>query len=139
MITHKQIIKTARKYIDVPWEHQGRSYFGVDCLGLLVLVAKELKFNPIDVIDYSMFYNPKLLIKGFLNNGCRKIAISNAVSGDMVLINVGKAPMHVGILSWKDNVRHIIHSYRPAKFVREEEVYPMLKKRFFISFAYPGL
>ncbi len=135
----RQIVEAAREYINVPWQHQGRNKFGIDCVGLLVLVAKDIGLNPLDITTYSQYYNPEVLISAFIKNGCRKVIKTKAESGDMILINIGKAPMHVGILSMKGEVRHIIHAYRPAGKVREEEVYPMLEKRFRFGFTYPGL
>jgi len=135
----QQIVEAAREYLDVPWQHQGRGFFGIDCVGLLVQTGIKIGYEPMDTKDYSEFYNPKLLIKAFLDNGCRKIIKTNAVSGDIMVINVGRSPMHVGILSMKKGIRHIIHAYRPARRVREEEVYPMLEKRFCFGFTYPGL
>ena len=135
----RQIVEAAREYIGVPWQHQGRNIYGVDCVGLLIQAGIKLGYNPIDITNYSEYYDPNILIKAFLDNGCRKIIKTRAVSGDMIIINVGKAPMHVGILSMKNGVRHIIHAYRPAGKVREEEVYPMLEKRFCFGFTYPGL
>ena len=139
MDMRQQIVEAAREYIDVPWQHQGRNFHGIDCVGLLIQAGIKLGYKPLDIIDYSEFYDPSVLIKAFFKNGCRKIIKTKAVSGDIMIINVGRSPMHVGILSWKNNVRHIIHAYRPAGKVREEEVYPMLEKRFRFGFAYPGL
>ncbi len=99
MDMRRQIVEAAREYLDVPWQHQGRNFYGIDCVGLLIQAGIRLGYKPIDIIDYSEFYDPKVLIKAFLKNGCRKIIKTDAVSGDMIIINVGKAPMHVGILS----------------------------------------
>lgn len=134
-----QIVEAARKYIGVPWQHQGRNKFGIDCVGLLVLVAKDLGLNPLDITTYSQYYNPEVLIKAFIDNGCQKVIKTKAISGDIMIINIGKVPMHVGILSVKNGVKHIIHSYRPAGRVREEVIYPMLEKRFRFGFIYPEL
>ena len=135
----QQIVEAAREYIGVPWQHQGRTFFGIDCVGLLIQTGIKIGYNPLDITDYSEFYDPDILIKAFLKNGCRKMIKTKAVSGDIMIINVGKAPLHVGILSMKADIRHIIHAHRATERVREEEVYPMLEKRFRFSFAYPGL
>ena len=139
MDMRQQIVEAAREYINVPWQHQGRNFEGIDCIGLLVQVGIKLGYKPMDITDYSIFYSPAVLIKAFIDNGCKKIIKTRIVSGDMIIINIGKAPMHVGILSMKNGIRHIIHAYRPAKKVREEEIYPILENRFRFGFTYPGL
>lgn len=37
-----RVVEVARGYIGTPWLHQGRSRLGLDCVGLLVVVAREL-------------------------------------------------------------------------------------------------
>ncbi len=48
----RKIIDTARTWIGVPWRHQGRSRAGVDCIGLGVVVGRELGLAFIDTIHY---------------------------------------------------------------------------------------
>lgn len=139
MYDRSQIVEIARKYEGVPWLHQGRNIYGLDCVGFIVKVGLDLGCRVIDIKAYSEFYNPKVLIKAFEDNGCRKIHKSKLLSGDIVLINIGKVPMHVGILTMKNGVKHIIHSFGSSGKVREEEVYDLFEKRFRFGFAFPGL
>jgi len=139
MDMRQEIVDAARKYADVPWVHQGRNKYGIDCVGLLVLVARDVGLKPLDVTTYSQFYNSSILIKAFIENGCKKITKTTAQSGDIMAINIGRCPMHVGILSEKRGIKHIIHAFRPSRFVREEEIYPLMWKRFAFGFKFPGL
>lgn len=41
MIAAKDLIAQARALVGVPWRHQGRSEFGVDCIGLIDLSFKR--------------------------------------------------------------------------------------------------
>ena len=42
VLKRADIIAEARKWLDVPYKHQGRSKFGIDCVGLPFMVAKGL-------------------------------------------------------------------------------------------------
>lgn len=48
MITTLDIHLAARSWIGVPFTHQGRSRDGVDCVGLVICVARELGLVPMD-------------------------------------------------------------------------------------------
>lgn len=53
MITPAEIVTTARRWLGTSYCHAGRSRFGLDCSGLLIVVAWELgiwerEFNPQD-------------------------------------------------------------------------------------------
>ncbi len=71
-IYDSDIIRTARSYIGTPFHHHGRlKNIGVDCLGLLIGVAKELNLNdkmgrPIqfhDTLNYGVMPNEKNCLK----------------------------------------------------------------------------
>ena len=139
MITRTQIIEAARNYLDVPWLHQGRNIHGIDCVGLLIMVGRDIGLDMKDVKAYSLYYDPIMLARSFRKNNCKKIPKTNAIAGDIVTIRVGNAATHVGILTMKENVLHLIHAYRSSRTVREEVVYPLLKKRFYFGYVYPGV
>ena len=47
------VVAQARAWLGTPWRHQGRSPRGVDCAGLVVLVARALGLADHDVAGYS--------------------------------------------------------------------------------------
>ena len=58
----RQVVDCARSWIGTRFRHQGRSRSGVDCLGLLVMVAKECELeyggqflSDYDESDYGIF------------------------------------------------------------------------------------
>ncbi len=56
-----QVMAIARKYVGTPWHHQGRVIgVGIDCIGLLVCVAKEMGFQLQDVVGYPLEPNGTL-------------------------------------------------------------------------------
>jgi cell wall-associated NlpC family hydrolase len=52
-VTGVEIVTMARQFIGCPWRHQGRSREGVDCLGLVLLVAHQLGLTDFDTRDYA--------------------------------------------------------------------------------------
>lgn len=60
IITPDQVIAAARTYTGVRWHHQGRSRAGIDCLGLLICVAHDLKLTEFDVSGYGLHPNGDL-------------------------------------------------------------------------------
>lgn len=46
------IVTTARSYLGSPWRHQGRTPEGIDCIGLVIEVAKKVMGWTFDIIDY---------------------------------------------------------------------------------------
>ena len=137
--TRDQIVDTARKYLHVPWVHQGRNKHGLDCVGLLFIVARDLGIELRDVTGYTKFYNPKTLTKKFHESNCKEVPLNKLIAGDIVVVNVGRAPLHVGILSMKNGTEHIIHSIAALSHVREEPVDFLMRKKFHTGFSFPGV
>jgi hypothetical protein len=45
MITGQQIVEDARKYLGAPYKVGGRSRVGLDCVGLVMLIARDFGLN----------------------------------------------------------------------------------------------
>jgi len=52
-VTAEAVGAAARAWLGIPWRHQGRSARGVDCAGLVVLVARELGLADYDKQTYG--------------------------------------------------------------------------------------
>jgi cell wall-associated NlpC family hydrolase len=46
------IVTEARSWIGTPWRHQGRSRDGIDCAGLVILIAQRVGGIDFDKTDY---------------------------------------------------------------------------------------
>lgn len=89
-------VEEARKWLGVPFRHQGRSRNGVDCGGLLVCVAEALGKEIIHPATYSMSPDPKLIEEALLAN-CTKV--SERQPGDVLWFSFAGEPRHVGLAS----------------------------------------
>lgn len=52
MIARETVVAEARRWLDVRWEHQGRSAHGLDCVGLVVMVCRALGLSAYDLAAY---------------------------------------------------------------------------------------
>ncbi len=90
----------AREYVGTPFHHQGRvKGVGVDCVGLVLCVARELGTVAPgwDVPGYSRYPDGVDLVR-HLGEKLIKISESEMRPGDVVLVAFAKYPQHVGIV-----------------------------------------
>ncbi len=122
----KDIVACARGWVGTRFHHQGRlkksdtHKGGVDCLGLLIGVAKELDlpFTEYDETSYSHYPDTEKLRQN-LARAMQEIPIENIKIGDVLLLNVDGNPQHLAIVSELSGELAIIHAYAPARAVVE--------------------
>lgn len=110
-MTPDDIIIAARSALGIPFQHQGRTSSGMDCVGLLLYVADRLGIEYTDVSGYSRRPSGGLLESTFdahVESGTLlRIDPDRMQSGDFLMMRFGRDPQHLAILAG-DN---IIHSY----------------------------
>jgi len=121
-----ELVEAARDWINVPFRHQGRSRYGVDCAGLVVCAFKDLGIEISDRIAYD-----RRPFNGELEGQAvhEFVRVQDALPGDVFLMSFAGHPVsHVSIFTGDT----IIHSYstigrvieqrfrdgRPAKRIR---------------------
>lgn len=95
-----EIVHAAREYLGTPYHHQGRRKgVGIDCVGLIVCVARDTKRLPLsaDVQGYSRIPDGESLMH-HLHNHLEPVDKSEMRPGDVVCVAYDKWPQHVGIL-----------------------------------------
>ena len=123
---NKDIVTTARGWIGTRFHHQGRlkksdtHKGGVDCLGLLIGVAKELDlpFTKYDETSYSHYPDIHIL-RNTLASSMQEIIKENIENGDVLLLSIDNNPQHLAIASDISGTRAIILAYAPARGVVE--------------------
>ena len=108
----EQIIQTARGYLGVKYMHQGRSRNGVDCIGLVLLVAHDLNLTDFDIDHYSRVPSG-MMMQRKLREHCARLAISEIQPGDVLHIAYGSQPQHLALVTDQgmihaDNIRGVV-------------------------------
>lgn len=108
MITASDLIREARALNGVPWVHLGRTQRGVDCIGLVILAARNAGldlFGHIGLADRR--YGRKADQKLF--NMVRQYAQRTEVEPGALLLfrfDGDSTPRHFGIATERDTVIH---------------------------------
>ena len=111
------LVAIARTWLDVPFRHQGRSRAGVDCGGLLIMVAHDAGLNIIPPATYSLSPDPQM-IADTLQANCIKVPFYDIDPGDVLLFSFAGEPRHVGIASELTGEPAVIHAWaKPGKVV----------------------
>ncbi|WP_219209444.1 C40 family peptidase [Variovorax boronicumulans] len=94
-MTGSEIVAEARTHLGCRWRHQGRSREGMDCLGLVLLVAHALGITDFDTRDYARQAADESMLEQ-----CREhllpIAFGAARPGDIAVMAFG-SNRHIGI------------------------------------------
>lgn len=108
-----RVIDAARSWVGVPFRHQGRDRSGIDCVGLPIVICKDLGVLPaeFDVANYGRL--PTGQIIELLQRQCKKL--SEPVPGSLVVIAWDKLAAHVAICTGPT----IVHSYQSVGRVIE--------------------
>lgn len=129
-MTHNDIVAAARRYIGVPFRHQGRSSLGMDCLGLLVKVACDCHLtdaygralSTYDTLHYTHFPDGDYFCAQ-LKEALHHVKQCEMQVGDIALFDIDNNSQHCGIIT---NYRYgglgVIHAYAPARKVVEHQL-----------------
>lgn len=109
MITNSELVLQARELVGVPWRHQGRATWGVDCIGLISLSFQKAGFDwakiigVVDKCDYGRNAQPELL--RLVREHCEHLW--RPIDGCLIVIRFPqeKYPRHFGIYA-QGNIIH---------------------------------
>lgn len=88
-------VSAARGFIGVPWQHQGRSQRGVDCVGLVVMAARAIGIEAPLTADYGRMQDYRQA-RRYLEQFCDRVG--QAIPGDVVLWKTSQT-LHMAIVS----------------------------------------
>lgn len=104
------LVSAARGWLGVRWRHLGRARTGVDCIGLVLLAARECGIVLPDPAPYAREPQGQHLLEGILQHADR---VPRALAGDVLLFRMGLYGGHVGIASRHPEHRQpaVIHAF----------------------------
>jgi len=136
------IVAAARRWLGTPYHHQGRLVgVGVDCLGLISEVGRELGILDYDATDYVAMPDGKMM-----EATCREYLVEQPIDttprpGDIVLmwISLRRLPQHLAIFVPWDQRIGIIHAHQRFDDVKAHSYDDYWIKRTVRIFSYPGV
>ena len=120
MADRAQVVASARGLVGARWRHQGRSARGVDCVGLVVLVCRELGLSGYDSVAYGRDPDPRRFLGHFTDGGAIRINPRDAQDGDIILFHQQGYPCHVGLRTTRDGAPWVVHATLARGRVVEE-------------------
>lgn len=114
----EKILTEARACIGTPFRHQGRiPGVGLDCAGLLVVVARAIGAEVRDVPAYGRNPAGGLLEATLDAQPCLE-RVADRQPGDLLLMRFASAPQHLAVFAGDT----IIHSYQQVGQVCEHRL-----------------
>lgn len=131
-VTREELLAEARTWIGVPWVHQGRNRFGVDCIGLLLVVGWKLGLSDYDVTGYGRVPNGDFMLRE-----CARLLVPTAAErpGDVLLMRFKREPQHLAFVT----DRGMLHAYAGAGRVVETTMPRQWRDRIVGVYSIPGV
>lgn len=128
------MVAAARGWVGVPWRHQGRTRAGIDCVGLLIVVAQDLGIDDgFDFRAYSRRPDGRALRELMVDKLDRAAAIAPGRIG--LFAQAGTYPCHVGVFG----DRTMIHAHALNRKVVEHRLSDEWRCRLRGVFRYPAM
>lgn len=136
-----RVVAAARRHLGTPFHHQGRlPGVGLDCIGLLVAVARELGVPIEDDATYGRRPRPAQLLAGMGRNLVRRLGC-DLTPGSIVVMGARRAdlPQHVGILTpYAAGSLGLVHTDAHVGRVTEHAFDDAARARVHSVWAFPG-
>ncbi len=97
VMTPLDVVRETRRMVGWPYLYQGRNEFGVDCVGLLVLMGRALGMEVHDSRTYGRFPAAGDLLKFIRKNDAVLVRPKAMAVADLVVFN--DARTHVGVVT----------------------------------------
>ena len=142
MTTRADVVAAARAWTDTPFHHQARlKGVGVDCVGLVIGVARELGLIApnFDVVGYPRVPDGTSLM-ALAATHMTPIARESMQPGDVVVVSFDRDPQHLGILGdYRHGGLSIIHAAGLTGRVIETRLMFTAQMKFVAAFALLGI
>jgi cell wall-associated NlpC family hydrolase len=132
------VAAAARAYLGAPWVHQGRSRAGVDCLGLVACVARDVGADVgVDEREYAVRPDFARLAREFRAR-LRDVRRADPEPGDVLLFRDSRYPGHLGIMATDGRFVHALRMHGPGRVVEVTLAGPW-RERLVLVGGLPGI
>jgi len=138
-VSRSAVAAEARTWIGVPWRHLGRARTGVDCVGLVVMICRELGLTDYDLAAYPREPKGSDFLTHFLVAGGARVPFGAEREGDLVLFREQRFPCHVGVLVDGRYGPAIVHAHAARRAVLEEPMAGEWLGKRLAAIAIPGV
>ncbi len=136
------LVDAAHALEGMPWRHQGRSAAdGVDCIGVVLLCARAVGLvEPgFELTGYARVPDGRTL-RAELDARLTPVDWANAGPGDVLLVDWGGHPQHVGIIvPYRHGGLAMVHALGPARPSRVVESRLLPRMRVVQAYAFPAV
>ena len=139
-LTKEHIVQEARSWIGTPFHHQGRvKGAGVDCVGLVIGIAKHFELSEFDTTNYSHIPDGEVL-QALCEEHMVRINLVDLEVGDVLLFRFNERPQHLAIVGdYPYGGFSIIHAYSVAKKVVETRLDEYWNDLIVAAYRLPGV
>ena len=124
-----EIVYIAKGLVGVPYRHQGRNQSGLDCAGLIIVIAHMLGLSDKDTTAYSRRPNAEEFTAFMIEAGCTQLRNDGLEHGDIVRLNTSGWPVHLGVYEIDDRGQEwYTHAYLPHKKVTRDPFTDSVKR-----------
>jgi len=103
-------VAAARSWIDTPYKKKGRDRKGLDCLGIVVMLARQFQIPHQDRRDYTNWPDPERQMLTMYSRYMRRAPTGFPFPGTIGVFTGNILPCHTGVFSMKDDKPHLIHA-----------------------------
>lgn len=137
-MTGAEMVAQARTYLGVPYAHCGRDRNGLDCSGLILRVANDLRLTDWDEVDYSHQVDADYMHANLLRfcDELPREMWASAQPGDVLWFAPFNHPQHLGMLTEPGS---FIHSHQMVDKVVETSLDKAWKRRLRGVFRWKGI
>ena len=136
--SHLNVANQAMTWVSKRWRHQGRTRHGIDCIGLIIMVARELGLSEFDTHAYERSPDGVEFMAGFKEQ-MDYVRPGRDQQGDVIVLRDQVLPCHCGIFVEYRGVRHVVHAAaRHRRVIVQPFVGEFVSNRIAV-FSYRGL
>ncbi len=132
------MVAAARRWLGVPFRHQGRSRLGVDCVGLVVRALEEAGLPVADDTAYGRRPDWRRLIGTARAQGFVAVAREDLRAGVIALFR-GPDWAHLGIVSGPGRVVHALGTATGGRVVEHRLDGQTWVPRLVAAWRHPGM